>query len=246
MSNNVKNIPDLVQNLLDRNKGFISLSQLAKSLSPEVKDELGIKSNSPAKILMKKLEPLLEDRFVFLKKGITNFILTPCEPEELVLAELSEDKPVTQKQIARTLKPLYAEDVAAILTELVASGRVRVVFDAILPAKLFLTKAGSGQVSGRTEQQDVMTVKPEECTREKFRAAYDELHKFREFVRICDLRRKLNWPREAFDEMIRTLRDDRTIQMFRADESMLKRDEIEDSFTDENKFIMGIMTWNGR
>ena len=238
MTNNVKNIPDLIQSIVDSNKGFIAVSQLVKILSPEVRDLLGIKSTSPAKIVMKKLEPMLEDRFMFTKKGNMQFILTPCEPEELVLAELSEDKPVTQKQIARTVKPLFSKDVAAILTELVAAGRVRVVFDAILPAKLYLVKA--------ERQQAVKTVKPQECTREKFRAAYEELHKFWEFVRICDLRRALGWPREVFDEMVRTLRDDRTIQLFRADESIMTRDEVQDCFVDENRFIMGVMTWNGR
>lgn len=238
MTNSVNNIPDLIQSIVDSNKGFIAVSQLAKILSPEVKDMLGIKSTSPAKIVTKKLEPMLEDRFMITKKGNMQFILTPCEPEELVLAELSEDKPVTQKQIARTLKPLFSKDVAAILTELVAAGRVRVVFDAILPAKLYLVKAES--------RQAVKTVKPQECTREKFRAAYEELHKFWEFVRICDLRRALGWPREVFDEMVRTLRDDRTIQLFRADESIMTRDEVQDCFVDENRFIMGVMTWNGR
>ena len=243
MSINDKNIPDLIQSVLDKNKGFIAVSQLVKIFSPDVRDTLGIKSNSPANVIVKKLEPMLEDRFIIIKKGRTQYILTPCDPEDMVLGELSETKAVTQKQIARTLKPLLAADVAAILTELVNSGRVRIVFDAILPAKLFLVKSGNGQRKINSETQ---TVKPEECTQGAFRAAYDELHKFREFVRICDLRRKLNWPREVFDEMVRKLRDNRTIQLFRADEAMMTRDELQDCFIDDRNFIMGIMTWNGR
>ena len=78
------------------------------------------------------------------------------------------------------------------------------------------------------------------------KGAYDELHKFREFVRICDLRRELNWSREDFNDMMRKLRDNRTIQLFRADESMMTRDEIQDCFIDDRNFIMGILTWNGR
>ena len=90
------------------------------------------------------------------------------------------------------------------------------------------------------------TFKPEEYTQAKFRKAYEELHIFREFVRICDLRRKLGWPREAFDGMIRTLRDNRIIRVIRADESMLTQEEIRDCFVDENKTLMGLITWNGR
>ena len=85
-----------------------------------------------------------------------------------------------------------------------------------------------------------------ELTQPKFRAAYDVLHKFREFVRICDLRRSLNASPEDFNNMIRALRDNRTIQIFRADESHMTQDDIRDSFVDENHTIQGIMTWHGR
>ena len=78
------------------------------------------------------------------------------------------------------------------------------------------------------------------------KSAYDELHKFREFPRVADLRRELDWSREDFDEMIRTLRDNRTINLFRADESMLTKDEIRDSFTDERGFKQGLIIWNDR
>ena len=85
-----------------------------------------------------------------------------------------------------------------------------------------------------------------EPTLGNFRSAYDELHTFRMFVRLCDLRRSLGWPSEAFDGMIRALRDNRTIQLHRADESMLTKDEIQDCFLDENKTLMGLITWNDR
>ena len=82
-----------------------------------------------------------------------------------------------------------------------------------------------------------------ELTQPKFRAAYDELHTFREFVRICDLRRSLNASPKDFDNMIRTLRDNRTIRVIRADESELTQDEIRDCFVDENNLLMSLITW---
>ena len=237
------NVLDVLQDILEKHKGFIKASKLAPELPSNAREQLGIKSNASGQAIMKKLGAGLEERFVLRKKGKEQYILIPCEPEDLLMSFLDDTKAITQKELSKVLSVLYAEDVATILTELVNSGRVRIVFDAILPAKLFLVKSGNGQRKINSETQ---TVKPEECTQGAFRAAYDELHKFREFVRICDLRRKLNWPREVFDEMVRTLRDNRTIHLFAADESMLTKDEIQDCFMDETNYILGIMTWNGR
>ena len=237
------NVLDVIQDILEKHKGFIKASQLAPELPSNAREQLGIKSNASGQAIMKKLGAELEERFVLRKKGKDQYILIPCEPEDLLMSFLDDTKAITQKELSKVLSVLYAEDVATILTELVNSGRVRIVFDAILPAKLFLVKEGIVQKERKSETQ---TVKSEECTQGAFRAAYDELHKFREFVRICDLRRELNWSREVFDEMMRKLRDNRTIQLFRADESMLTEDEIQDCFIDDRNFIMGIMTWNGR
>ena len=85
-----------------------------------------------------------------------------------------------------------------------------------------------------------------EPTQANFKSAFDELHKFREFPRIPDLRRELGWSQSEFDNMIRVLRDNRTIQIFRADESMMTRDEIQDCFFDENGTPQGILIWNRR
>ena len=61
-----------------------------------------------------------------------------------------------------------------------------------------------------------------EYTQERFKAAFDELDRGRIFVRICDLRRRLGWPREVFDGMIRDLRDKEIIQLHTGDASLTK------------------------
>ena len=79
------------------------------------------------------------------------------------------------------------------------------------------------------------------ATAQAFKATYDELHKFREFPRVPDLRRKLDWPREVFDDMVRNLRDSGTVQLEHADESIMTQDEILDCFVSEkNRIRMGI------
>lgn len=116
-------------------------------------------------------------------------------------------------------------------------------YDSLMEHVLSLNEQALNQVTKAATKSNSKYAKP---TLENFRSVYDELHQFREFPRICDLRKKLDWSREAFDGMIRTLRDNRTIQIFRADESMMTQDEIRDCFVDENRIIQGIMIWNER
>lgn len=77
----------------------------------------------------------------------------------------------------------------------------------------------------------------------EFKKVFDELHTSRNFVRTHDIRRKLSWPRGVFDQMLRDLRDRGVIDLRAGDNSLLTRDEVADSFIDENGFSMGSVTW---
>ena len=165
---------------------------------------------------------------------------------DFVFEWLSEDKPIALGELARSLKPFKKPEVVALMTEMVNAGKVRIKIEDSCMVSFFAWGAEHQAVRESRQAPKAQTFRPEDYTQAKFRKAYEELHIFREFVRICDLRRKLDWPREAFDGMIRTLRDNRTIQLFRADESHMTQDEIRDCFVDENRFIQGIMIWNGR
>lgn len=242
MQDDSKFIVDSIQSILDAHNGFVAVSKLPPLMSAELKTRIGIKSKASPKILMKKLEPLFEEEFLLHSKGKSLYLLTRQEPAEFVLALLSEDKPLTVKEIADVLKPFTKKDVADIVAELVNTKSARVAID----EKYTWRVLAAGGEARSTEPVHQKVVKRAEYTMGAMRRAYDELHKFRNLVRICDVRRSLGWPRETFDEMIRTLRDNRTIQIFRADESLFTRDEIQDCFVDENNFIMGTVIWNGR
>ena len=95
-------------------------------------------------------------------------------------------------------------------------------------------------ISEPTEKSSKKTVKVAD-----FQAAFNELDKGRIFVRICDLRKKMNLPREVFDEMLRKLRDAEVIQLHEGDNSTMTADERADCFTDENGVRMGTITFIG-
>ncbi len=234
-----------LRSILDKHKGFILFSDVAKSLSKGLRSKLYIKSNTPPKIIKQKLMPVIEENFIIRKKTNAIYVLTPCEMEELVFMRLSETEAVPLGELVRLLKPFTKAEALALVTEMVNAGKVRVEFPESYRVNVFAWGAGHQAVS-ESRQAPVQALSPEEYTQAKFRAAYDVLHTFRKFVRICDMRRSLNWPREVFDGMVRALRDNRTIQLFMTDESHMTKDEIRDCFIDENRFIQGLMTWNGR
>ncbi len=49
---------------------------------------------------------------------------------------------------------------------------------------------------------------------------------------IYDIRRRLGWKRELFDQVMRELRDSNQIMIVTSDAHLLSRDEIKDSFID--------------
>ena len=294
-----KNIPDVIQGILEKNKGFANVKNLPSMLSAELRQELGIKNGLTGPVIRKKLEPFLEDRFIFHKKGLLLYILIPCEPSELVISLINSSKSSTPKMIAKNL-PFTKKEFLDIVNNLIEEGRAKLVLTETLdvkivfidkPAKKEFTAAAlartstaanetitidkSGQkespsqaiaetssatpimstettASASASSSPAMTPsgKPEEEGGKrdygpgKFREAFYALDKGRIFVRICDLRRELNWPREVFDEMLRKLRDEEVIQLHEGDASTMTPDENNDCFIDENNIRMGTVTWN--
>ncbi len=82
------------------------------------------------------------------------------------------------------------------------------------------------------------------ATAQDFKKAFDENDNDRIYVRIPDIRRSLNWPRDVFDNMLRNLRDDGIICTYLADESTMTADEVKDCFFDENGDSIGTIIWN--
>ncbi|MBR0317519.1 MAG: hypothetical protein IJQ99_11710, partial [Synergistaceae bacterium] len=81
------------------------------------------------------------------------------------------------------------------------------------------------------------------ATLKNFKQTFDKLDRGRIFVRIPDMRKELNWPREVFDNMLIKLRDEGVIALHVGDTSLMTPDEVENSFVDENGFRLGTVTW---
>ena len=232
-----KNIVDLIQSILEKNKGFMLATRLADSIGADAKYKLGIRKGDSGKIIRRKIEQSSEDRFIFRLKGRSVYILIPSEPSEFVLSLLPENKAFD----ARILKnlPFTKAEFYAIVNELIDEGRVNIKYDDNGRPKIYRAGKTVKSVSPASESDC-------DYTQEKFREAFDALDKGRIFVSIPDLRRRLGWPREVFDEMLRGLRNRRIIQLHTGDASLMTPDEVSDCYIDENNFRMGTVTWHVR
>lgn len=76
-----------------------------------------------------------------------------------------------------------------------------------------------------------------------FERAFRELDKGKIFVRICEMRQWMKWPRADFDEMLERLRDQGTIQLHGGDNASMSEDQVRDSYIDDNGFLHLTMTW---
>ena len=208
-----KNIADSIQSVLENNKGFMTVTGLAALMSADDKRAIGIRKSDSAKIIQRKIDKSAEGRFIFMNKGRSIYILIPCEPSEFVLGLLSEKKAFDTKTI--TGLPFTSAEFYALINELADEGRITTHYDEKGRPKIF--RASGVAKAARSESTD-----DGEYTREKFKAAFDSLDKGRIFVRICDLRRRLGWPREIFDGMIRELRGRRVIQLHTGDASLMR------------------------
>ena len=225
-------IAEKIQSILDKNNGYMVLSKLAQQLSKEDKNQLGIKSKISGNILRKKLELFCEERFIFVSKGKTVYIMIPQEPEEIIFGELSTVKSMSPKVLVNKLKLFSKGEIQAIINNLVEAGRAKILLNEKFEPMIFALTAKITREISR------------EYTQEEFKNAFDELDKGTIFVRICNIRRKLNWPREVFDSMLRELRDKEIIQLRLGDEHLMTPDEVKDCFIDENNYLMGTVTWN--
>ena len=231
-------LEDLINEILANNsKPYMTVTQLLNAIK---KNESRLESF--VEIRKDNIENLVGNKFTFVKKR-AKYIVKPCEAADLVLAELSKTSGKSPKQIALVM-PFTKKDCQKVINELIEEGRAKIILNEALEPRIFLADS---KTKTRTENPTVVPEKTnKQYTREEFKKAFDKLDKGRIFVRICDLRKELKWPREIFDEMLVNLRDEEIIAMRIGDASLMTQEEVENCFVDENNFRMGTVTWNDR
>ena len=78
-----------------------------------------------------------------------------------------------------------------------------------------------------------------------FRLAYDMVGDGRPFVMIHEIRRRLCWDREVFDEALKHLARTGEIELTGGDPSKLTFTQIADSYVDSNGHDLYSVCWRG-
>ena len=245
---------EFLASVLKKNgKKYIKIADLWKAMPLDIKRILGFQKRPRNDILVKTIRPLLGDAYAFREKGGNKvpFFYIPQGQSEMILEAIRQyGKPISPRMLARKLLLFTRAEVGNNILKLQEAGVIRIVLDQNLDAKLIFNDrpraSAPAPVMESYAQAQAQAVKApaREYTFEEFKAAFKELERINYFVEISHLRKKLSWPREVFDQMLRALRDKGVIALRVGDASMLTQEEAKDCFIEEDGSRMELVTWN--
>ena len=223
--------------LRDKKKSFISLTSLPKDkeLLEDLRKHIKINKSEKAESIGEKILPYLGNKLVLMQKSSSWFMVVPSIPKETLLLEAIQAAPGKgPKGILQTV-PFKKAEFLSLLNVLLENGSVRIKLNEeyevrLYPSSVLLAPVLPGLDTDRQDRE--------------FEVAFRDLNREKLFVRIVNLRRKLNWTKEAFDSTLRRLRGTRKIQLHSGDVASMTSEDIADSFTDENRFLMLTLTWS--
>ena len=224
---------ELLEVLRLSGKDFMTLSAMREAMSAQLRKRLGLTGKKLTTPSLKRIfEPHLDETLEIRTNGRYTYLVVARNPEDLI-ADFVGEHPGRMAGGLATSLPFKKVDFLSLLNGLLKKTRLYAVLKDDYKARFFVSEEPGGRVGADTFDK----------RREQLHAAFRELNQKSIFVRICDLRRRLGWPREVFDDMLRRLRDDDVVQLHAGDVTLMTRDEVQDSFVDENGFRMGTMTW---
>ncbi|MDR1731933.1 MAG: hypothetical protein LBR61_07545 [Synergistaceae bacterium] len=235
------NITDeLVKFLKKNHRDFVTLSGLPDSLKKNLTNK-----KKPANIEIKEvLTPHLGNVLMVKKGGRSDYLAFKQTEDELLFRVVQSRSGKSPGQMAVNI-PFSKKEFISVLNRLLEQGKVQVRLGDNYNLKLY----PADNTAFRSEEKRSEAEQPEpvppvaDVSEEKFRAAFQELERGKFYVRICDMRRRLNWPEKEFDAMLRRLRDAGKLQLQGGDTDYFTPDELQASFVDENNFRMLTMMW---
>jgi hypothetical protein len=205
----------LVKFLRDRKTDFILLSKIEQDL----KKQLGLKGS-----IKNAVAPHFGERLMFRMKGKSVYLCFKM-PDEILLFRVVQARAGQTPSTILQKSPFKKDEFLTLLNRLTERGEVR----ATKFGQKYVPRLYPAENAGGNE--------------ESFRAAFRELEGGKFYVRICDMRRRLNWSASEFDAMLERLRDAGQLQLQGGDIELFTQQDIHDSFVDENGFRMLTMKW---
>lgn len=229
---------NLSQTLIDflqkNSSDFLTISKLIR-LPKQTRDALGISQKSKNVDIIKATEPYYGDKLLILKGSKSSFLAYNIPKEQIIYNYVQKHPGKSPGQIAQYL-PMVKKEFIQGLNTLLESDEAKVTLTENYTLKIFVTEK-KPKISiplAPQKEADPVTL---------FKKVFDKLNKGKKYVRICDIRRELNWPREKFDTTMENLRDNSTIQLHEGITSTMDESEVKDSFVDENNFLHVNISW---
>ena len=242
----------VIEALRKEKSGYLNIKTLITGLPTRIKISLGYKSSIKskefsAKDALSRLDPFLEKTVQVYLKG--NLVYLSFDTKKnMVLKKLRQAKSIqTFKLLRKNVLPLLKEDFTQALNSLLLSGEVRCTFkgdNPILQTSDQLLTPSAEPIDLKKDKADIYEISGNNDL-ELFHSALNFIGKGRRMVYIYMVRRRLNWSRERFDKLIRTLRAEYKIQLHGGDPSVMAEDEVRDSFMDERGILHISLSWRG-
>ena len=240
---------ELLEVLRHSGKDFMTLSAMREAMTPQLRKRLGLTGKKLTAPSLKKIfEPHLDETLEIRTNGRYTYLVVVRNPEDLI-ADFVREHPGRMAGGLVTSLPFKKADFLSLLNGLLKKARLYAVLKDDYKARFFVSEGAGGMARTGVRAERPMPPLEDDTLderRERFHAAFRELDRGSIFVRICDLRRRMGWPREVFDDMLRRLRDDEVVQLHAGDVTLMTPEQVEDGFVDENGFRMGTMTWIAR
>ena len=236
----------LVEKALEK-KGeqFIRLAELAKLLDQEDRKRMGLTTKSTQADIKSALSPL-PSQYNFINFKRSEFLLSGT-PAEVAIDFIKSRKPKTFKQFNASF-PMLQDRFRELVNQLLDDGRLKVRLSKTAQPILY---AAPGKTIEPVATERKHAVKEAERSEgetalpdiELFKQAYDEAGKGANYVFIHQIRRRLNWPRSRFDNLLLKLMAEGYVAAHPGNPGALGADEVTDSFQDEYGDLYITISW---
>jgi len=229
-------VQDIQRILHKRGKDYLTVRQISTSLSRRVRQQLSLTTRHSTADMLKKLTPWLGESLQVYHGPTAIYIGQKRSPAALILQRVQQHPGISPKQLGLGL-PLSKRHYITALNDLLGTGTVVCTFKDNHMPMLHLS-------SSHAPAQDTAQASPED-DRLALHTAYNTVGHGRSFVRIHRLRDALPWPRERFDEVLRALLADYTVELHGGDPSVMTEEELRHSFTDADGTLYIALSWRG-
>lgn len=227
--------PAMLQELLAHQlgkKSLMALSELRKKFDRSNTQRFKLQKKT-LKSFAASLTPYLGDAFYVAKNG-NRFFLCRHQNMRLFVMDVVPKQAISLTELKKRLPAFKKDDVLQAINELLLQGK--------LIAQISKNATIHLQAVEEAKHIDKALPPPtSEAGRKKaIKTVFDQLHQQRDYVRICDVRRSLNWPKDIFDQTLNSMRGKEISLYAGAD---MSEDEAQDSYFDKLNRRFDTMMW---